>query len=97
MQSFKVSCVIIIAIVFWASAFVGIRIGLVGYTPGALALLRFIVASLCMFVIYYSLGIKKRVVWKDRVQLLLAGMAGVGICYWFNAGIDRTFIADFFT
>ncbi|KTD66787.1 transmembrane protein [Legionella steelei] len=79
MQSFKVSCVIIIAIVFWASAFVGIRIGLVGYTPGALALLRFIVASLCMFVIYYSLGIKKRVVWKDRVQLLLAGMAGIGI------------------
>ncbi|MCW8386829.1 DMT family transporter [Fluoribacter dumoffii] len=79
MQSFKVSCVIIIAIVFWASAFVGIRIGLTGYSPGALALLRFIVASLCMLIIYSSLGIKKRVAWKDRLQLLFAGMGGIGI------------------
>lgn len=79
MQSFKVSCVIIIAIILWASAFVGIRIGLADYSPGALALLRFIVASVCMLVIYYSLGIKKRVAWKDRFQLLLAGMAGIGI------------------
>ncbi len=79
MQSFKVSCIIIVAIVLWASAFVGIRFGLASYSPGALALLRFIVASLCMLIIYYSLGIKKRVAWKDRLQLLLAGMAGIGI------------------
>lgn len=79
MQSFKVSCVFIFAIVLWASAFVGIRFGLGGYSPGALALLRFLVASLCMFIIYYSLGIKKQVAWSDRIQLLLAGMAGIGI------------------
>lgn len=79
MQSFKVSCIIIVAIILWASAFVGIRFGLAGYSPGALALLRFMVASLCMLIIYYSLGIKKRVAWKDRLQLLLAGMAGIGI------------------
>ncbi|HHT0594028.1 TPA: DMT family transporter [Legionella anisa] len=79
MQSFKVSCVVTIAIVLWASAFVGIRIGLTAYSPGALALLRFIVASLCMLIIYYSLGIKKRVAWSDRLQLLLTGMAGIGI------------------
>ncbi|AWN73284.1 TPA: DMT family transporter [Legionella anisa] len=79
MQSFKVSCVVTIAIVLWASAFVGIRIGLTAYSPGALALLRFMVASLCMLIIYYSLGIKKRVAWGDRLQLLLTGMAGIGI------------------
>lgn len=79
MQSLKISCIMIIAIVLWASAYVGIRIGLTGYTPGALALLRFTVASLCMMIIYYGLGIKKRVIWKDRLQLLLAGMAGIGI------------------
>ncbi|MGM9453841.1 DMT family transporter [Legionella bozemanae] len=79
MPSFKVSCVVTIAIVLWASAFVGIRIGLAAYSPGALALLRFMVASLCMLIIYYCLGIKKRVAWKDRLQLLLTGMAGIGI------------------
>jgi drug/metabolite transporter (DMT)-like permease len=79
MQSFKVGCGIIIAILLWASAFVGIRIGLVGYSPGALALLRFLVASVFMAAIYYSQGIKKRVSWGDRIQLLIAGMAGIGV------------------
>lgn len=79
MQSFKVSCIVIFVIVLWASAFVGIRIGLVDYSPGPLALLRFLIASLCMFLIYYSLDLKKRVSWKNRIQLLVAGMAGIGI------------------
>lgn len=79
MQSFKVSCVLIFSIILWASAFVGIRFGLGGYSPGALALLRFLVASFCMLIIYYSLGIKKQVAWRDRFQLLVAGMAGIGI------------------
>lgn len=79
MQSFKVSIVVIVAIVLWASAFVGIRIGLTGYSPGGLALLRFLVASLFMALIYYGHGIKKPIPWKDRIQLLIAGMAGIGI------------------
>lgn len=79
MQSFKVSIVVIVAIVLWASAFVGIRIGLTGYSPGGLALLRFLVASLFMALIYYGQGIQTRIPWKDRLQLLIAGMAGIGI------------------
>ncbi len=34
-----------VTILFWASAFAGIRAALEGYTPGQLALLRFLVAS----------------------------------------------------
>ena len=79
MQSFKVLFVVITAIVLWASAFVGIRIGLAGYSPGALALLRFLVASVFMGIIYSSQGAQKRIPWKDRIQLLIAGMAGIGI------------------
>jgi len=37
-----------ICIFFWASAFAGIRAGLTAYTPGHLALLRFLVASLVL-------------------------------------------------
>jgi drug/metabolite transporter (DMT)-like permease len=79
MQSFKVNIIVILSIILWASAFVGIRIGLSSYSPGGLALLRFLVASLFIGIIYYAQNIKKRVSWKDRIQLIIAGMAGIGI------------------
>ncbi|MDP3268693.1 MAG: DMT family transporter [Legionella sp.] len=79
MQNVKVNCILISTIMLWASAFVGIRIALAGYSPGALALLRYIVASLCLAMIYHMQDIKKRMPWRDRVRLLLAGMAGIGI------------------
>jgi len=66
-------------IILWASAFVGIRIALVDYSPGSLALLRFLVASLCMAIVYRSQGIKDVMPWSHRAQLLLAGMMGIGI------------------
>ncbi len=79
MKFLKINCILISTIVFWASAFIGIKIGLEGYSPGALALLRFLVASISIAVIYQSLGIEKSVSWKDRILLILAGMAGIGI------------------
>ncbi len=78
MKSLKVNCVLIATILLWASAFVGIRIGLVGYSPGPLALLRFLVASLCMAFIYHAHE-KRHMPWKDRIQLLIAGVIGIGI------------------
>jgi drug/metabolite transporter (DMT)-like permease len=79
MQSFKVNCVLVGTILLWASAFVGIRVALAGYSPGPLALLRFLVASFCMAIIYHSQGLKKNMPWKDRIQLLMAGMMGIGV------------------
>lgn len=79
MQSFKVNCVLVSAIVLWASAFVGIRIALADYSPGPLALLRFLVASLCMMIIYHSQRDTKFIPWKDRIQLLIAGVLGIGV------------------
>lgn len=79
MQSFKVNCLLVGTIVLWASAFVGIRIALTGYSPGSLALLRFLVASLCMAIIYHSQGVKKVMPWNDRIQLLITGMLGIGV------------------
>lgn len=79
MQSFKVNCVLIASIILWASAFVGIRIALSGYSPGPLALLRFMIASLCMALIYSNQNIKSTIPWKHRVQLMFAGVTGIGI------------------
>ncbi|MFI4963339.1 MAG: DMT family transporter [Legionellales bacterium] len=79
MNTLKVNCVLISTILLWASAFVGIKIGLVGYSPGSLALFRFLVASLCMAIVYSSLRGKKVMPWKHKIQLLLGGMAGIGV------------------
>lgn len=79
MRALKVNMMVITAIVLWASAFVGIRIGLASYSPGALALLRFLVASLFMGIIYWAQKTPQKVRWQDRILLLLAGMGGIGI------------------
>lgn len=42
------------ALVFWASAFVGIRAALPAYSPGHLALLRFLVASLSLVPLAFA-------------------------------------------
>lgn len=79
MKSVKVKIVLFSTIFLWASAFVGIKMSLVSFSPGALALLRFMVASVCMAIIYQAQGITQTIPWKDRTRLLLAGMAGIGI------------------
>lgn len=85
MQSFKINLALILTIVFWASAFVAIRVGLTSYTPGALALLRFIVASGCMAVIYFLLPNRKQIKLIDRFLLILLGVLGIGV---FNLGLN---------
>ena len=42
---------IVVTLVFWASAFTGIRIGLEHFSPGHLALYRFLVASVTLLLV----------------------------------------------
>lgn len=65
-------------IFFWASAFVGIRIGLQDYSPEGLALLRYLVASACMAVLYYRLPKRDISRFADRFALFLLGAIGIG-------------------
>ncbi|MBB72547.1 MAG: hypothetical protein CMF50_09140 [Legionellales bacterium] len=66
-------------IVFWASAFVGIRIGLMCYSPGGLALLRFLVASVFMALIYVRLPHRTRLTKRETLRAIIAGVTGLGI------------------
>lgn len=79
MKQIKVNCVLISAILLWASAFIGIKSALVSYSPGAMALLRFLIASLCMAVLYHSQKEAPKMSWKDCIQLMITGMVGIGI------------------
>lgn len=79
MQSFKIKAGLFFAIFLWASAFVGIRIGLISYSPGSLALFRFLIASACMGVIYIRQSSCQKISWSDRFQLGLLGVLGIGV------------------
>lgn len=79
MRALKVNLMVMTAILLWASAFVGIRVGLACYSPGSLALLRFSVASIFMGIIYWAQKTTQSVHWHDRILLILAGMGGIGI------------------
>jgi drug/metabolite transporter (DMT)-like permease len=46
----RVLLALLVAVVFWASAFAGIRAGLQSYPPAHLAIVRFLVASAVLVV-----------------------------------------------
>jgi drug/metabolite transporter (DMT)-like permease len=75
--------VLIITLLLWASAFAGIRSGLQSYSPGALILLRFLIASLALIV--YALIARLRLpALRDVPALLLLGFFGITV---YQAGL----------
>lgn len=77
--SLKTKIALTIGMILWASAFVGIRAGLEGYTPGGLALMRFIVASICMFIICLFLPKRNKIKTSDICWLIILGAIALGI------------------
>lgn len=65
-------------ILFWASAFPAIRVGLEGYSPGALALFRFLVASAVLAAYAIPAGLKPPHR-RDVPAILLLGFLGVTV------------------
>lgn len=64
--------------VFWGSAFVTIRVGLEGYSPAQMAVLRFAIAAIILGI--YGIFIKIR--WPERRDLFrmaLGGLAGISV------------------
>lgn len=75
-KTLRLNIILILMNIMWASAYVGIRVGLTGYSPGCLALLRFITASICMLFIYYRWGARKPITPRDLLSCALMGIAG---------------------
>jgi drug/metabolite transporter (DMT)-like permease len=67
-----------ITIFCWASAFVGIRAGLHGYSPTHLALLRYLVASLVL-ALYAMRRRMPLPQWRDVPGLAFCGLIGIAI------------------
>src|SRR3990167_6715375 len=77
----KIKLALFMTIFLWASAFVGIRLGLHAYSPGSLALFRYLIASVCMGIIYFSRDRSRRSSMRllDIGALLGIGAIGIGI------------------
>jgi drug/metabolite transporter (DMT)-like permease len=69
---------IAIAILLWSSAYVAIRAGLQGYSPEGLALLRYLVASVCIGIIYYRMPARNSMRLKDILVMMCLGAVGIG-------------------
>lgn len=79
-MSTKAKVAMFIAILLWASAFVGIRMGLHSFSPEGLALFRYLIASFCMCLIYFRKTDKHRSLpFRDIGSLMLVGVLGIGI------------------
>ena len=76
---------LILIIILWASTYVGICIGLEGYSPGSLALLRFFAASLCMVGIYLKWGARQKIQIAELVRISILGVFGFSI---FNVALN---------
>lgn len=76
---FKTKLALVAVILFWASAFVGIRAGLLGYSPGGLALLRFVIASIVMYFIYLRRKERAPIQFQDLLLALFTGAIGIGL------------------
>lgn len=74
----RVAIAIALTLLFWSSAFAGIKAGLAGYGPGELALLRFLTASVTLGI--YALAVRmplpKRA---DLPRIAAAGVLGIAI------------------
>jgi drug/metabolite transporter (DMT)-like permease len=78
----KTKLALLTTVVLWASAFVAIRAGLQGYSPGGLALLRFLIASVAIYFVFYRSSRKGRpsIQRRDLYRGLFSGVVGIG-CY----------------
>jgi len=75
----KTILALIVTVVVWSTAFIGIRVGLHGYSPGSLALFRYITASIVMIPLFFKLKKRQKMQGTDFMHFLLLGSAGFAV------------------
>ena len=76
--AFNVKLAISVTVFLWSSAFVAIRTGLTSFSPGSLALFRFLIAAICMTLIYFNLPKRNKISTIDKLSMLLIGAFTLG-------------------
>lgn len=79
LKNYKTALAIATTVILWGAAFVGIRGGLVDFEPGPLALLRYLIASIVMVPIYFSIPNRIKLQTKHIPAVVIFGLLGIGI------------------
>ena len=77
--SFIAPLAIVVAILSWSSSFVFIRVSLKSYSPGDLALFRYLIVSAVMLIFYWRLKERHLPTTKEALQLFFLGFSGIGL------------------
>ena len=84
-MSRKVVLLLCVCLTLWSSAFIGIRVALVDFSPGALALLRMLITSIALFIYYcFDNNVGRHLTKKDFMWCFFIGAA---LAYYF-AGLN---------
>lgn len=75
----KTIIAIAVSILTWSSSFVFIRVALHHYSPGALALFRYLIVSVAMLFFYFGLKTRTKPTAKEFIQLFFIGFFGIGL------------------
>ncbi|MES2204891.1 MAG: DMT family transporter [Pseudomonadota bacterium] len=75
----KALSALIITVLLWGTSFVAIRQSMHDFSPGSLALLRYIIAAIAVIPVYFLLQKRTKPNLKDLPVLFVLGMLGIGI------------------
>jgi len=79
MTNKKALAALTVTVLLWGTSFVAIRDGLTHFSPGALALLRFLIASIAIIPVYFSQSSRAKITLKELPWLFLMGLTGMAI------------------
>lgn len=75
----KAFCALMLTVLLWGTSFVGIRQSMHDFSPGGLALLRYVIAAVAVIPVYLWLPTRRKPSIKELPLLLILGMLGIGI------------------
>lgn len=78
-QQNKAFSALIITVLLWGTSFVAIRQSMLTFSPGGLALLRFLIASIAIVPVYFWLPVRATPTKREWPLLFLLGLSGIGI------------------
>lgn len=75
----KALSALILTVILWGTSFVAIRQSMHDFSPGGLALLRYLIAAVAVVPVYVLLPSRTKPTLKDLPVLFILGMLGIGI------------------
>ncbi len=78
MTNKKALAALMVTLLLWSTSYVAIRDSLNYFTPGSLALLRYLIASVAIIPVYFSLSSRSKITRSELPRLFLLGAFGIG-------------------